>query len=157
MIFFHTYRISSNKRRGSNKRCTSKSGALRKKSPKSESIFSRIRTEYRKIRIISPYSVRMWKNRDQKKLRIWTLFMQCSILDIWQGSEYSFRMSLGGLQKKLYGYNFDQLFLPIGIVCENLRLVKWENLLLDNQQEAKIKHLVHRGIEETHVVTKYKK
>ena len=26
--------------------------------------------------IISPYSVRMWENTDQKKLRIWTLFKQ---------------------------------------------------------------------------------
>ena len=26
---------------------------------------------------ISPYSIRMWENTDQKKLRIWTLFTQC--------------------------------------------------------------------------------
>ena len=37
------------------------------------SVFSRIRTEYG----ISPYSVRMRKNTDQKELRIWTLFTQC--------------------------------------------------------------------------------
>ena len=24
-----------------------------------------------------PYSVRMWENTDQKKVRIWTLFTQC--------------------------------------------------------------------------------
>ena len=28
--------------------------------------FSRIRTEYREIRSISPYSIRMWGNMDQK-------------------------------------------------------------------------------------------
>ena len=28
--------------------------------------------------IISPYSVRMRENTDQKKIRIWTLFTQCS-------------------------------------------------------------------------------
>ena len=39
------------------------------------SVFSRIRTEYGEILRISPYSVRMWKNTDQKKIRIWTLFM----------------------------------------------------------------------------------
>ena len=40
------------------------------------SVFSRIRTEYGEIRNISPYSVRMWENTDQKKLCIWTLFTQ---------------------------------------------------------------------------------
>ena len=28
---------------------------------------------------ISPYSARMQKNTDQKKLRIWTLFTQCPL------------------------------------------------------------------------------
>ena len=41
------------------------------------SLFFRIRTEYRKIPRISPYSIPMRKNTDQKKLRIWTLFTQC--------------------------------------------------------------------------------
>ena len=40
-------------------------------------VFSRIWTEYKKIRSISPYSVRMWENTNQKKLRIRTLFTQC--------------------------------------------------------------------------------
>ena len=30
-----------------------------------------------KLRSKSPYSVRIWENTDQKKLRIWTLFTQC--------------------------------------------------------------------------------
>ena len=34
------------------------------------SVFSRIRTEYGEILRISPYSVRMWENTDQEKLRI---------------------------------------------------------------------------------------
>ena len=37
------------------------------------SVFSRIRTEDGEIFRFSPYSVRMWENTDQKKLRIWTL------------------------------------------------------------------------------------
>ena len=41
------------------------------------SVFSRSRTEYGEIRSISSYSLRMRENMDQKKLRIWTLFMQC--------------------------------------------------------------------------------
>ena len=41
------------------------------------SVFSRIRTEYGEMRSISPYSVWMRENTDQKKLRIWTLFTQC--------------------------------------------------------------------------------
>ena len=40
------------------------------------SLFSRIRTEYGEIRSISPYSVRMPENTDQKKLPIWTDFTQ---------------------------------------------------------------------------------
>ena len=40
------------------------------------SMFSRIRTEYGEILRIFPYSVQMWKNTDQKKPRIWTLFTQ---------------------------------------------------------------------------------
>ena len=37
------------------------------------SVFYRIRTEYGEIRSISPDSVWMLENTDQKKLRIWTL------------------------------------------------------------------------------------
>ena len=40
------------------------------------SIFSRTRTVYGMILRISPYSVRMRENKDQKKLRIWILFTQ---------------------------------------------------------------------------------
>ena len=40
------------------------------------SLFSHIWTEYGEIRSISPYSVRMRENTDQKELRIWTLFTQ---------------------------------------------------------------------------------
>ena len=39
-------------------------------------VFSRIRTEYGEILRISPNSVRMRENIDQKKLRIWTYFTQ---------------------------------------------------------------------------------
>ena len=40
------------------------------------SVFSRIRTDNGEIRNISPYSVRMTENTDQKKLHIWALFSQ---------------------------------------------------------------------------------
>ena len=59
------------------------SHTLREKCPYSEffwSVFSRIRTEYGEILRTSAYSVQMWENTDQKKLRIWTLFTQCSLL-----------------------------------------------------------------------------
>ena len=46
------------------------------------SVFPRIRTEYGEIRSISLYSVRMWENTDQKKLRIWTHFTQSFITKI---------------------------------------------------------------------------
>ena len=54
--------------------------SLREICPNTEffwSVFCRIRTEYREIRSISPYSVQMRENTDQKKLRIWTLFREC--------------------------------------------------------------------------------
>ena len=41
------------------------------------SVFSCIRTEYGDLLRKSPYSVRIQENTDQKKLHIWTLFMQC--------------------------------------------------------------------------------
>ena len=44
------------------------------------SVFSRIRTEYGEIQSISPYSIQMRENTDQKKLRIWTLFTQWLLL-----------------------------------------------------------------------------
>ena len=56
--------------------------ALREKCPNTEffwSVFFRIWTEYGDLRSESPYSVRIWGNTDQKKLRIWTLFTQCVI------------------------------------------------------------------------------
>ena len=49
------------------------SNTLREKCPNTEIFLVRI----------FPYSVRMWENTDQKKLRIWTLFTQHrSIIDI---------------------------------------------------------------------------
>ena len=50
--------------------------SLRGKCPNTEvfwSVFSRIRAEYGEIIRISPYSVQMRENTDQKQLRIWTL------------------------------------------------------------------------------------
>ena len=61
----------------------SKSSPLREKCPDTELFwfeFSRIRTEYGDILRISTYSVRMRENKDQKKLRIWTHFTQCSFV-----------------------------------------------------------------------------
>ena len=46
------------------------------------SIYYRIWTKYGEIRTISPYSVRIWENKDQKKTRIWTLFTECVIYKI---------------------------------------------------------------------------
>ena len=39
-------------------------------------LFSRTRTEYGEILRISPYSVQMRENTDQKKLRVWKHFTQ---------------------------------------------------------------------------------
>ena len=40
------------------------------------SVFSHICTKFGEILRISPYSVRMRENTDQKKLRVWTVFTQ---------------------------------------------------------------------------------
>ena len=42
------------------------------------STFSRIRSEYEELLRISPYSVQMRENTDQKTLRIWTHFTKCT-------------------------------------------------------------------------------
>ena len=54
--------------------------SLREKCPNTEffwSVFSRIRIEYADLLHKFPYWVRIRENTDQKKLHIWTLFMQC--------------------------------------------------------------------------------
>ena len=48
----------------------------------SQSVFSRIGTKYGEIRSISPYSVHMREDTDQKKLRIWALFTQWMEYDV---------------------------------------------------------------------------
>ena len=82
------------------------------------SVFSRIRAEYVEIRSISPYSVRMWENTDQKLLRIWTLFTKwtCSIwiatLVFSVSFFFSFFFRFQGLEiikkltKPIFGTNF---------------------------------------------------
>ena len=47
------------------------------------SVFSHVRAEYGEVRSISPYSVRIRENTDQKKLRIWTLFIQWFISNLF--------------------------------------------------------------------------
>ena len=42
------------------------------------SVFSCIRIEYGDLLRKSPYSIRIQENTDQKELRIWTLFTQCT-------------------------------------------------------------------------------
>ena len=50
------------------------------------SVFFCIRTEYGNLRSKSPYSVRIQENTDQKKLCIWSLFMQWSWLQYYSDS-----------------------------------------------------------------------
>ena len=59
--------------------CKSSDLIDREKCPNTEvfcSVFSRIPTKYGEIRSISPYSVRIRENAEQKNLRIWTIFWQ---------------------------------------------------------------------------------
>ena len=51
------------------------------------SVFSRNRAEYGDLLRNSPYSARVRENRDQKKLRIWTLSTQ------WWNTKMSFAAS----------------------------------------------------------------
>ena len=59
-------------------------------------------TEYREIRRISPYSVRIRENTYQKKLRIWTLFTQ------WLRMLYTFFFCSQHLH---YTFNFYSIYL----------------------------------------------
>ena len=47
-----------------------------------QSIFSCIRTEYEDLLHKSQYSVGIWENMYQKKLRIWALFTQCQLSEV---------------------------------------------------------------------------
>ena len=53
----------------------------------------RVSSEYRETLCISPYySVWMQENMDQKKLLIWTLFMQCHSKWIWKSCKATMQM-----------------------------------------------------------------
>ena len=84
------------------------------------SVSSRIRTEYGEVRSFSPYSVRMRENTDQKKLLIWTLFIQCQEAPI---SYYSTILSLNLLTKRFI----------IKKNCDgNIRILTIKNVLNNN-------------------------
>ena len=73
------------------------------------SVFSCIRTK-------SPYSIWIHENTDQKKLRIWTLFMQCEIPElllfqgwqIWRNNQQNFQVQN---LKRLVSENLFHLYL----------------------------------------------
>ena len=50
------------------------------------SVFSRIRTEYGEIRSMSPYSVRMWENTDQKNSEYGHFSLSVNTLDTHQSA-----------------------------------------------------------------------
>ena len=85
------------------------------------SAFSRIWTEYREIRSISPYSVRMpenTENTDQKELRNWTLFTKWRLLRISLDKCYrllheQFKLHFSvSMRKASYHCFFQRKFLP---------------------------------------------
>ena len=52
------------------------------------SVFFRIQTEYREIQSISPYSVQMRENTDQKKLPIWTISRSAKAKEVLHAQAY---------------------------------------------------------------------
>ena len=68
------------------------------------SVFSCIRTGYGGLRSKSPYPVRIQENTDQKKLRIWTLFTQCSLFLIANFAQASASVLKSNLLKYRIGY-----------------------------------------------------
>ena len=79
------------------------------------SVFSRIWTEYSDLRGKSPYSVQIRKNKDQKKLRIWTL---CAQWNTW-GISWGYQIPSIEVRKKgcqiLFLSQLLQLQLPVEI------------------------------------------
>ena len=64
--------------------------SLRQKGPYSElfsSVFSRIRTEYEEILLISPYSVQIRESTDQNNSE-YGHFLRNSIISVWTGIKY---------------------------------------------------------------------
>ena len=85
------------------------------------SVFSRIQTEYSDILRISPYSVRMWENTDQEKLRIWTLLTQwrdaqVSLAHLWP--MFPFYSSW----KRLKSFSF------LGFFSEAIKWERWPEM-----------------------------
>ena len=87
------------------------------------SVFCRIWTEYGDLLCKSPYSVQIWENTDQKKLRIWTIFMRCM--------EYIIRRPfykspvLNFKQIKLYVGTSERVFKNLGWNKLSKNLEKW--------------------------------
>ena len=78
------------------------------------SLFSRIRTEYGDLPRKSPYSVRIWENTDQKKLRIWILFMPWLLQKVAESyfwGEFLFPRSYGKIGQNQNKQNFSQYLL----------------------------------------------
>ena len=72
------------------------------------SVFSCIRIEYGDLLLKSPYSIQIQDNKDQKKLRMWTLFTQCCSMKYVQISALVFGSSPIPLVRTctLLGYPF---------------------------------------------------
>ena len=80
---------------------------LRKKCPNTKFFLVRIflySDWIRRLRSKSPYPVRIQENTDQKKLRIWTLFTQCSLFLIANFAQASASVLKSNLLKYRIGY-----------------------------------------------------
>ena len=91
------------------------------------SLFSRIRTEYGEIRSISPYSVQMRENTDQKKLPIWTLFTHCVLWYSYQ-DVYFLVIFLDNITSKRWFSKVHLWSISIPNNSSYLRLLSWSPL-----------------------------
>ena len=65
------------------------------------SVFSHTRTEYGEIRSISPHSIRIRENTQQKKLRIWTHFTQWITFEIYFLMRFFSKMNYNNFSRNM--------------------------------------------------------
>ena len=100
-------------------------------------VFSCIWTEYGDLLRESPYSLRIQENTDQKKHRIWILFMQCIFRQAKLTADENMRVSKLHFKEECFGQD-SQVSLHALVILENLARKFWLNYSGNSSKKSKI-------------------
>ena len=100
-------------------------------------VFSCIWTEYGDLLCESPYSFRIQENKDQKKLRIWTLFTQWLFRQEKLTADENMRVSKLHFKGECFGQD-SQVSLYALVILENLARKFWLNYSGNSSKKSKI-------------------